>query len=295
MQKRSISNSMSVKCLPVSLDPDFPIHYSDGVYKLPSLPVTYLHYHSSLELGVCLGGSGVFYIGNQTFSFSKGDVSVIFPNVIHIAQSAQEDSSEWRFMTIDLPHFINCSQAFPSLDDKALYSGIISDSEAPALVQEIQHLMEELISRKEYRTAAATALINLIFVEILRYSEHKDIFPSFDPLSDRKIEKISPAILHITRHYNESVQIADLAALCNLSVTAFRRNFIAVMDVAPHEYLNRVRANMGAILLIKSALPVADIAYEVGCSSISTFNRIFKAFYHTTPISYRISQRRQDG
>ena len=273
MQKKSISNSLTVKCLPVSLDPEFPVHCTDGIYELPSLPVTYLHYHSSLELGVCLSGSGVFYIGNQTFSFSKGDISVIFPNVIHIAQSAQEDSSKWRFITIDLPRMVDSSNISLPLDGSTLYSGIISSQEAPSLVQSIQNLMEELISQKEYRTTAVTAWINIIFVEILRYSKQKDILP------------------HITRHYHEPIQISDLAALCNLSVTAFRRNFIAVMDIAPHEYLNRVRANMGAILLIKSTLPVADIAYEVGCSSISTFNRIFKGFYHTTPVAYRISQR----
>ena len=164
---------MTIKCLPVSLDPEFPIHCSDDVYELPSLPVTYLHYHSDLELGICLGGSGVFYIGNQTFSFSKGDVSVIFPNVIHIAQSAQEGSSQWRFITIDLPHFINLSKIPLSLDDSALYSGIISAFEAPMLVKEIQHLMEELIFQKEYQTAATASWVNLIFVEILRYSAHK--------------------------------------------------------------------------------------------------------------------------
>ena len=294
MQKRSMQSSMTIKCLPVPLDPEFPVHCSDGVYELPSLPVTYLHYHAALELGVCLEGSGVFYIGNQTFSFSKGDVSVIFPNVIHIAQSAQEGGSKWRFITIDLPHLIDRSKIALSLDDNGLYSGIVSAQESPALVQHIENLMEELVYPKEYRTAAITAWIHLIFVEIIRYSEQKDILPSFDPLSDRKIEKISPAILHITRHYNEPIQIAELASLCSLSVTAFRRNFLAVMDVAPHEYLSRVRANMGAILLIKSTLPVADIAYEVGCSSISTFNRIFKEFYHTTPIAYRISQRKQN-
>lgn len=293
MQKRSISPSLTVKCLPVSLDPEFPIHCSDDVYDLPSFPVTYLHYHTSLELGVCLDGSGVFYIGNQTFSFSKGDVSVIFPNIIHIAQSSQNGGSKWRFITIDLPEMLNGGKIPLPLDENTLYSGIISFSEEPFLVQSIQRLMEELISPKEHRTSAITALIPLILVEILRFSEQKDILPPFDPLSDRRIEKISPAILHITRHYNDPIQITELAALCNLSLTAFRRNFIAVMDIAPHEYLNRVRANMGAILLIKSTRPVAEIAYEVGCSSISTFNRIFKEFYHTTPIAYRISQRQQ--
>ena len=293
MQKRAISNSLTVKCLPVPLDPEFPVHCSDDVYDLPALPVTYLHYHSSLELGVCLEGSGVFYIGSQTFSFSQGDVSIIFPNIIHIAQSAQEKGSKWRFITVDLPHIIDNSKISAPLDGNMLYSGIVSSTEAPTLTESIHRLMEELICQKEYRSSAASAWIHLIFVEILRYSEQKDILPTFDPLSDRKIEKISPAILHITRHYNESIRIKDLASLCSLSVTAFRRNFIAVMDIAPHEYLNRVRANMGAILLIKSTLPVADIAYEVGCSSISTFNRIFKEYYHTTPIAYRISQRQQ--
>ena len=91
MQKKAISNSLTVKCL-------------------PALPVTYLHYHSSLELGVCLEGSGVFYIGSQTFSFSQGDVSIIFPNIIHIAQSAQEKGSKWRFITVDLPPIIDNSK-----------------------------------------------------------------------------------------------------------------------------------------------------------------------------------------
>lgn len=294
MQKKSISSSLTIKCLPVPLDPEFPVHCSDDVYDLPSLPVTYLHYHPALELGVCIEGNGVFYIGNQTFSFSGGDVSVIFPNVIHIAQSAQTSGSKWRFITVDFPHVINRSSFSLPLNDNALYSGIISPQQSPALVHAIQQLMAELVSPKDYHIAAATAWINLILVEILRYSEQTGMLPSFDPLSDRKLDKISPAILHITRHYNESIRISDLAARCNLSVTAFRRNFLSVMDVAPHEYLNRVRANMGAILLVKTPQPVASIAYEVGCSSISTFNRIFKEFFHMTPIAYRISQRRYD-
>ena len=71
MQKKGDFQLTDSKCLPVPLDPEFPVHCSDDVYDLPALPVTYLHYHSSLELGVCLEGSSVFYIGSQTFSFPR--------------------------------------------------------------------------------------------------------------------------------------------------------------------------------------------------------------------------------
>lgn len=80
MQKKSISNSLTVKCLPVSLDPEFPVHCTDGIYELPSLPVTYLHYHSSLELGGPASAAvGYSISATRPFPFPKVTYQFFFP------------------------------------------------------------------------------------------------------------------------------------------------------------------------------------------------------------------------
>ena len=56
------------------------------------------------------------------------------PNIIHIAQSAQEKGSKWRFITVDLPHIIDNSKISAPLDGNMLYSGIVSSTEAPTPV-----------------------------------------------------------------------------------------------------------------------------------------------------------------
>ena len=61
-----------------------------------------MHYHLTTEIGVCLQGSGIFYIGTRVYRYQRGDVSVIAPNVVHIAQSDPESISGWKFLDVDL-------------------------------------------------------------------------------------------------------------------------------------------------------------------------------------------------
>jgi AraC-like DNA-binding protein len=57
-----------------------------------------------------------------------------------------------------------------------------------------------------------------------------------------------------------------------------------------HEYLCRMRVRSAEKYLAESDVPVTDIAYQCGFSSLSTFNRLFKSYTSLSPSTYRIGK-----
>jgi AraC-like DNA-binding protein len=61
----------------------------------------------------------------------------------------------------------------------------------------------------------------------------------------------------------------------------------------PAEYVRSFRLEKAAILLEKSHLTIAEIAYEVGFSTPSYFTRAFKAKYKSSPSEYAGRKEKQ--
>lgn len=59
------------------------------------------------------------------------------------------------------------------------------------------------------------------------------------------------------------------------------------------EYLNEIRLNYAAVLLLSTQLSILDIAESVGFASVGYFNKIFKSRYGITPTTFRNTPPRQ--
>jgi AraC-like DNA-binding protein len=62
-----------------------------------------------------------------------------------------------------------------------------------------------------------------------------------------------------------------------------------------YEHLSRARLQRAERSLIESEIPVTEIAYNCGFNSISSFNRLFKAYTGTTPSVYRAERMAPPG
>jgi len=93
----------------------------------------------------------------------------------------------------------------------------------------------------------------------------------------------------IRQNLYADLSLEQLAALCHLSVSSFKRKFKEAFDESPKKYLTRKKIEKAAALLKKQNGRVSDIAYEVGFDSFSTFSRNFIKTYGKSPSSYRLS------
>lgn len=250
----------------------------------------YLHFHNGIEIGLCTEGSGVFFVGNRTHSFSAGDVSVIFADQPHIAQSPEQMESRWFFLVVDsenLCRLLGYSSACLSNhapEDKK-FPIIFRKEEHPQVCQTVQEIFSELEQQNDYYQTVVLHKMMCLFLEILRCAEARNTATSVtDPIG---YDCVAPAIHYICVHYRENFPLSELAKACNLSQAQFLRNFKQVMEYTPSEYLLRVRMNIAKNLLISTEESVLNIALQCGFNSISTFNRNFRQLFSVTPTEYQ--------
>lgn len=85
------------------------------------------------------------------------------------------------------------------------------------------------------------------------------------------------------------LSLEELARLCHLSTSSFKRKFSETFNASPRKYISQKKIEKAAVLLKKEGSRVSDIAYDVGFDSLATFNRNFTSFYGKSPSEYRLS------
>lgn len=93
----------------------------------------------------------------------------------------------------------------------------------------------------------------------------------------------------IQQNLYANLTIKELALLCHLSESSFKRKFNEVFNESPKKYLTRKKLEKAADLLKSSHNRISEIAYDVGFESTSTFNRNFHNHFGKTPSDYRLN------
>lgn len=275
----------TVRALPIALNPSFPIHapYLDRLHYSRLHPADYLHYHHSWELGICLQGSGIFYIGSRVYHYAAGDVSIIEPGVVHIAQSDPESISGWKFLDIDIAGLLAVMSPECAELAQCAFTGIIHPDEQPDIAQLIMQILDEMRHEREY----SQTLIRLKVAQIALLLQRLKGGRSSTSGEAGAMAEISPALLHIVNHYHEPIALGELAAMCSKSESSFRRTFAQAMNTSPFEYLYHVRIKAAMNLLKSTHLPVTEVASRVGYQSLSSFNRHFLRIAGMPPLACR--------
>ena len=96
---------------------------------------------------------------------------------------------------------------------------------------------------------------------------------------------------YIEMHLNESMDLAELAAIAGLSVFHFARQFKQSAGVTPHYYLIQKRVERADDMLHRTDLSLSEIALAAGFSDQSHLARHFRQMHGMTPGQFRWSQR----
>jgi len=90
-------------------------------------------------------------------------------------------------------------------------------------------------------------------------------------------------------HLFSNLKIDELAKLCNLSLSSFKREFKKEFDDSPTNYINDRRIGKAKELLAITKLPISEVAYETGFQDSLYFTRLFKSKVGIPPSAYRNS------
>lgn len=92
---------------------------------------------------------------------------------------------------------------------------------------------------------------------------------------------------YINKHYREKIYLDELATSLGISSAYLSRVFKRETGTCLQDYVNQVRVERAASLLVYSQMSLPTIAQYVGFPSQSYFGKMFRRFMNMTPKEYR--------
>lgn len=94
---------------------------------------------------------------------------------------------------------------------------------------------------------------------------------------------IYKGILYIENHYLEEIDVRDVAQMCHLSESRFRKYFKEYKKMSPITYRNFLRIKRAKELLESGEYNVTEAAAAVNVPDVCYFYRLFQKFYQVAP------------
>jgi AraC-like DNA-binding protein len=102
-------------------------------------------------------------------------------------------------------------------------------------------------------------------------------------LADGSLAHIARTVQWIRDHHDDTIRIAQLASLAQMSESTFHRHFRAVTRMTPLQYQKAVRLQEARLALVSGGRDVAEIAHAVGYDSASQFSREYRRLFGASP------------
>lgn len=125
----------------------------------------------------------------------------------------------------------------------------MDETEVPGLASVIRAILEENRAKKKYLKDAVNGYLLVMLQEIARL---EDMAVSESGEYGSQLGKIRGALEYIEAHYAEEIKIRDLARVCYVSESYFRKIFAQCMNVLLLEYVNLVRIQKACDLMLQS-------------------------------------------
>lgn len=95
---------------------------------------------------------------------------------------------------------------------------------------------------------------------------------------------IQGAIQHLLGHFQQSLQVKDLADIAKMSVPSFHRHFRQITAMSPIQFQKQLRLQKARqLLLMEESWNIAETAFRVGYESPTQFTREYSRMFGISP------------
>lgn len=255
---------------------------------------TTAHIHEYIEILYCLSGEYSVILNNVTHSFTKGDLIVINPNMVHIIHVHKiGDYSVFQFP----PNFLYTA-VHSAIEPKYILPFVTQDTAAQnhftnaelcntILPETLKKISEEFSEQRYGYEFALKIYSEQIFLWILRKWNEQG-FTLRESYTDKKwTQTINKVLDYVWENYDQNITAKDMAKMCFVTYGHFSSVFKKATGQAFVKYLNNVRLMQSKKLLLKTDLSVTEIAQQTGFSTSSYYIEQFKKTEGLSPHKYR--------
>ena len=245
-----------------------------------------IHWHNALEIIMPLTGGYDVICGTEenhkAYHIGELELLMIPPGTLH---NLKASPGHRLILLLDSRVFAD-NPALTELAPLLAEPLLVTCAEDRELVNTLNESMEDIyILYSEFGAFAETRIFLHIISMLLRISESRRASAVLD--EDLRTNKFRSIIKYIDSNYMNEIDLDDLAARAGYSKFHFSRIFKKYCGTTFITFLNRRRIRAAEALLTGGGQAVTSIAMQVGFSSLTTFNRVFKEQKGMTPSEFR--------
>ena len=215
-----------------------------------------VHSHDHAQLVFGLSGALDFEVGGHGSQVVQQSF-VVVPSGFHHACGSANGS---RCLVLDVPSDQWVSQ---SLGDHADASRRLLDNAGRLPLDAVQGQLVSWLAGSQVDDPVIAQQGAVLLLASLNHARS-------EPLGGRRLP-YAALNAHIDQHAAYPLQVADLARVAGLSSARLHARFVAECGQTPMDYIRSRRLHRAVDLLRGSALPIGEIASQVGYSSQSAF------------------------
>ncbi|MFK7920874.1 MAG: helix-turn-helix domain-containing protein [Bacteroidia bacterium] len=153
----------------------------------------------------------------------------------------------------------------------------------------IQNFVESLAQLNRLTPALQNEILPAKFREIMIYLVQIKGVESLHFLLGNHDDRERHFINVIERNKLNKLSLQELAFLCNMSLSSFKREFRKHYQQPPSRWFQDQRLEHAAYLLKQQKKRPIDLYEEIGYESLSNFTQAFKKKYGSTPKQFQLS------
>ncbi len=238
-----------------------------------------MHIHDLLEVVYCRGGELDITIDDVNYRLHKNDIAVICPLVVH---SYNVNAGQG----VDGVIFIVNTALYPALSDMLSDACPVSPVIRPRDISGAAfYALSALCNICENPLGSGSELKSIAWLGVALTEMCTQMAMVKRTLSAR--DTIMRTILYLQQNFRQPLTLNQAAATTGTSPNYLSALFSKQLRISFHTLLNAMRLNHALDMLRHSDLPVTDICYDCGFSSLRTFNRVFMDSFGMTPRQLR--------
>jgi len=243
--------------------------------------------HTTQRTSMCIVAQGAksVTIGDDTWQYEAAQIAVYSIDVPMAAQITRATLSEpYLNLKIDLDAQKLAELAlkvFPHglpqpRDARALYVG-----DADAHIIDAATRLLGLMAQPADAELLGPLVVDEILIRLLRSPMGSRVAQIGQAGSS--LQRVAKAVSWLRANFDQPVNIEELAALVNMSVTSFHRQFKAVTSMSPLQYQKALRLQEARRLMLTAMIDAGSAGRRVGYMSPSQFSREYGRFFGSAP------------
>jgi len=240
------------------------------------------HWHNAIEVIMPLVNSFEAICDGKEFLLEERDVLIIPAGTLHQLHAQPGRRLIMLFDNRSIADNPSLSALQPVIN-APLHISLKNDKE---LCEQLGSMLKDIYTLYSgWKDMAEVYIYLKLLTMLVRIKEYR--FGSSGEDEENYAEKFGSVLRYIEQNYMYNITLEELANMAGYSKYHFSRLFKKYCHTSFVSFLNRRKIKAAELLLVNDDVSVTEAAMQVGFSSLTTFNRVFRDIKGCTPTEFR--------